>query len=260
MAKSKFKAAILTAALVAAFPAHADWSNKADAWTKGLRLEYGQGQCQQNRGGKGSWWNDHYPEFLDLNDGCRQLGISARPWKWRGYDVGWRVAYVNFGRVRINSVMAYRDDEQLSNPSGEHCVWGNGSVEAEAGHGCLMRVNGGGQAQGFTFGGLMEKKVWRDLTLGGEAGAFFYHNHFTIRQTAYPDESTTPDWWWFKWDLARGPNATVYLGANARYGWLTVSVRTYAKIVAHDRKAYKQSGVTNGEAWQVNVGISIPLR
>jgi hypothetical protein len=255
MAKRKFRGFARTVFLIALFLAYYT-PVKASGLTEGLRLELQAGQCQQNRGGKGSWWNDHYPEFLDLNDGCRQVGLSARPWQWRGYDVGWRVAYVNLGAVRINSVMAYRDDEQLSNPDGSSCTWG--TPGPHEGRGCLMRVNGGGRARGFSFGGLIERQI-SDFVVGAEAGLFVYHNHFTVRITAHPDESQTPDWWWMKWDLARGPNATPYLGANVRYGWLTASVRSYAKIVAHNRDAWKQSGVTNGEAWQVNLGLSIPL-
>lgn len=225
------------------------WS---EARAEGLRFELGAGQCQQNRGGKGSWWNDHYRTFIDLNDRCYQVGFSATPWKWRGNDLGVRFAYVDFGRVRINSEMAARDEDQFSNPDGSHCNWSNGS-------GCLINVKGDGHPRGFSAGGIIERKVG-DFMLGAEAGMFAYYNRFTVKVSAYPDPSATPDWsWYHDWDLARGWNATPYLGANVRYGWLTASVRTYAKIVAHNREQGGSSGVTNGEAWQVMVGLSLPV-
>lgn len=219
---------------------------------EGLRLELGRGQCEQNRGGKGSWWNDHYRTFIDLNDGCQQIGFSATPWKWRGNDLGVRFAYVDLGRVRINSEMAARDEDQLSNPDGSACDWSNGS-------GCLINVKGDGHPRGFTAGAILERKVG-PAVLGVEGGLFAYYNRFRVVVTAYPDPSATPNWsWYHDWDLARGWNATPYLGANLRLGWLTASVRTYAKVVAHSREENGSSGVTNGESWQFNLGLSIPV-
>jgi hypothetical protein len=228
-----------------------------------LRLEMGRGQCQQSLGGKGSWWNDHYRTFIDLNDSCYQVGISAAPWTWRGYDLGLRLAYVDLGRVRINSEMAARDDDQLSNPDGSHCDW------KAWGKGCLISVKGGGHPRGFTLGPIAERKMF-GAVVGAETGLFAYYNHFTVNVSAYPDPSQTPDWWWYKqWDLARGWNFTPYVGFNVRTDKLKIphlpdmdlmlSVRTYAKVVASSREKNGSSGVTNGEAIQVNLALSVPL-
>lgn len=254
MAKNKFKAIIGIIFAAAVF-----FAFYSPVKAEGLRLELGQGQCQQNRGGKGSWWNDRYRTFLDLNDKCYQVGLSTTPWRWRGNDVGIRFAYVDLGRVRINSNMAARDDDQLSNPSGKHCNWSKG------GKGCLINVSGGGHPRGFSAGAVIERDVG-GMMLGAEAGGFVYYNHFTVAVTAYPDASKTPGWWWYRqWDLARGWQVSPYLGANVRYGYLYASARVYSKIVASCRedgcKTFNggSSGVTNGEAWQINVGLSIPL-
>jgi hypothetical protein len=226
---------------------------------EGLRFEVGYGHCESQRGGRGSWWNDHYETNLDLNDRCGQMGISATPWQWRGYDLGWRLAYVDFGRISINSVMAARDEDQLSNPDGSACDWGNG------GRGCLIRVKGGGHATGISFGGVAERDLGA-LVLGAEGGLFAYYNHFTVAVTAHPDPSVTPDWWWYRqWDLARGWQLTPYAGASVRYDVFYVAARVYARMVSACREDGCEtfnggsSGVTNGAAWQVTAGMSIPF-
>lgn len=240
--RSALGAVILIAAMLA-----------IDAQAEGLRVELGAGQCQQARAGKGSWWNDHYATRLDLVDDCHQLGLSATPWQWKGADIGWRFAYVNLGRTKIDSVMAYRDDEQFSNPDGTGCDWLN------EGRGCLIDVMGGGRARGFSLGAIAERS-FGGLTVGVEGGGFVYYNHFTVYVDSHPNGQTPAGHWLpARWDMARGWVGTTYLGANLRYGWLTAAVRTYAKITAHQSGCPGCSGVTNGEAWQVNVGLSIPV-
>lgn len=213
--------------------------------TEGLRFEALGGACKQTRDDKGVWWNDAYETNVDLSTGCYQLGVSQTPWKWRGLDLGWRVAYVNFGAISTNSVMAARDEDQPHNPDGSDC---DKSTVAN----CVIRTIGGGTAQGVSFGGVAEKALV-DLTLGAEAGLFLYHNHFTL-DIYWQDGSYMQ-----RWDHARGWLLHPYLGLNLRHKWLVASVRQYTKLTAHKSDCGGCSGIANGPAWQVSLGLSVPL-
>lgn len=213
--------------------------------TQALRFEAIGGECKQTRDDKGVWWNDHYQTNVDLTAACYQLGVSKTPWTWKGLDLGWRLAYVNLGPIKTDSVMAARDDEQRMNPDGKSC-------DFNSWRGCLWRTVGGGRARGFSFGGVAEKKL-DGFVFGAEAGALLYYNHFTI-DIYWQDGS-----YFQKWDMARGWLLTPYWGANLRYDWLFVAVRQYTKVTAHKSDCGGCSGIANGPAWQVNAGVSIPM-
>lgn len=217
--------------------------------TEGLRFEALGGQCKQTRDDRGVWWNDHYATNVDLTAACYQLGVSQTPWKWRGLDLGWRLAYVNLGPIKTDSVMASRDDEQMG-----PIMDGKTNCWRPSGNGCLWRTIGGGRARGVSFGGVAEKKV-NGFVYGAEAGLFAYHNHFTIDIYWHPSGDHFE-----KWDRARGWLVHPYWGLNLRRDWLFVAVRQYTKLTAHKSGCQGGcSGVANGPAWQVNAGISIPL-
>jgi len=212
-----------------------------------LRFEALGGTCDQTRDDKGIWWNDHYETNVDLSTRCYQLGVSKTPWAWKGLDLGWRAAYVNLGKIKTNSVMAARDEDQfVAQPDGSNCDWATS-------HGCAMRTIGGGTAQGLSFGGVIEKPIHR-FVLGAEAGGFFYYNHFTVDILSYPDGAFVTHW-----DHAKGWLLTPYWGLNLRHKWLMLAVRHYQKVTAHKSGCGGCSGIANGEAWQVTAGVSIPL-
>lgn len=226
------------------------------------RIEVLGGACNQTRSEKGSWWNDHYPTSIDLSTSCSQIGVSATPWKLLAFgtpwDAGWRLAYVNLGRITTDSVMALRDDEQFANPSGAHCDHATNS-------GCLIRTVGGGTAQGISAGLLMERDLAgfqfarpqrNGIVFGVEGGLFVYHNRFTIDITRYPDPGGAPA---IHWDEAEGWLATTYVGANLRFLQLMVSARAYQRVTAHAVGCGGCSGITKGPAYQVVAGFSIPF-
>lgn len=244
--------AILAAALVAGVVGGA----RAES-----RFEVMGGHCEQNRTAEGSWWNSHYETNLDLSTACYQLGISNTPWAWRGTSFGWRVAYVDLGRISTNSVMAIRDEDQFQNPSGANCNLATGA-------GCLIRTVGGGTARGISFGLLVERDRGGPV-LGAEAGLFVYHNRFAIHITNYPDPSVstaamvnqdhvTTNGRETDWDRADGWLATPYIGVNLRYQWFMVAARRYSSIMAKG-ECGGCSGVTKHDAFQINAGISIPF-
>ena len=225
-----------------------------------LRLEALGGRCEQNRTEEGSWWNDHYETNLQLRTGCYQLGISAAPWTWRGNSFGWRLAYVDFGSISTNSVMALRDEDQFKYPDGSRC-------NTTTGEDCLIRTVGGGRAQGISLGLIVERAMrgryfatQDHVTIGAEAGLFVYYNHWTVEVTAHPDPSVSlmGDFVPMRWDQARGWLVTPYAGVNLRYHWLLVSMRTYASIMAQGKCDYC-AGVTKHHAFQFNAGISVPF-
>jgi hypothetical protein len=212
------------------------------------RLEALGGVCDQTRSDKGSWWNDHYETSIDLTTRCYQIGVSDRPWTVATYPAGWRIAYVNLGRITTDSVMAARDEDQFSNPSGAHC---NPSTNA----GCLIRTVGGGTAYGLSAGLLLEDKLDEQATAGIEAGLLVYHNEFKIAMYRQPGGEP-----YARWNEAEGWLATPYIGANLRYGWLLLSGRMYQRITAHKVGCVGGcSGITKGPALQVNAGVSIPF-
>ena len=221
--------------------------SSVSAHAAGIRFELGAGNCEYGLSEKGSWWNDAYETNIDRNGTCYQIGLSQAPWKWGKYDLGWRAAYVRFPKLTTNSVMAARDDEQFQHPNGSEC-------DPATFKGCTIRTTGGGRAQGVSLGGLIERR-YGPTTLGAEAGMFVYHNEFDIRITPGNGEKFAP----YVWDLAEGWLATPYLGATLNYGYLFVSGRAYQGIKAHG-ECGGCSGITQGTAWQWNVGVSVPLK
>jgi len=211
------------------------------------RVELLGGTCEQTRSDKGSWWNDHYPTSIDLTTRCYQIGMSDRPWKLGTWPAGWRVAYVDLGRITTDSVMAARDEDQFSNPSGSDC-------DRSTNSGCLIRTVGGGTAYGISAGLLVEERI-AQATLGLESGLFVYHNEFDIDISRYPGGEP-----YARWNMAEGWLATLYIGANLRHGWLLLSGRMYQRVTAHKVGCVGGcSGVTKGPALQVSAGISIPF-
>lgn len=216
--------------------------------TEGLRFEALGGQCKQTRDNLGVWWNGRYETNIDLTTACYQIGVSKTPWRWRELDLGWRVAYVNFGPIKTNSVMASRDDEQEKLTLDGLTCW------RPSGNGCLWRTIGGGRAKGFSFGGVAEKKLG-GFVYGAEAGLFLYHNQFKIDIYWEPSGDRFE-----QWNRAKGWLIHPYWGVNLKYDWLYFAVRQYTKLTAHKSGCQGGcSGVANGPAWQINAGVSIPL-
>jgi hypothetical protein len=217
-----------------------------------LRFEAQGGICEQTRDSMGVWWNGHYPTQIDVTDACLQVGVSQTPWKLGNYRLGWRAAYVNLGRVEFDNTFAMRDDEQFNNPTGADCDPLDGMK------GCVGRGIAGGATYGVTLGAVGERDFGK-LTLGAEAGAFYYYSEFNVTVYNVPQNGDAPFGGPYSLQFA-GWALTPYAGLQARYGIFTLSSRVYAKVVAHEPGCGGCSGITNGPAWSVMGGVSIPLK
>jgi len=228
------------------------------------RMEILAGTCKLSRSSEGSWWNDNYPTNIDLKSACGQIGWSDTPWKWRSWNAGYRVAYVNLGGYSTDSIMAVRDEDQFNNPPIDGSLCNHAT-----GENCIMRTVGGGRTYGLTLGGVIEEDLAgfnmpaqprSAFVLGYEAGLFLYHSYFAIDITPYPDPNApVPYHESPHWDYARGWRISPYVGANIRYHWFILSGRAYSKITAHKMDCKGCSGVTDGPAYQVTAGFSIPF-
>lgn len=228
------KRTILAAALALAF-------SGADA--ADLRFEVLGGQCELTRDDNGVWHNTHYQTNVNLRDTCFQLGASATPWKLGAYNIGWRAAYVDFGRITTDSVMAARDEDQPHNPDGKSC-------DRATMENCLIRTIGGGHARGVSLGGVAER-AFGPVTIGAELGALVYYNNFTVAIHHWPANEYV-----YTWDLARGWMATPYAGATLQAGAFIAAARVYTKVTAHQSGCGGCSGIANGPAYQFTAGVT----
>jgi hypothetical protein len=213
-----------------------------------MRFEAALGTCSQSASDRGSWWNDHYETHIGLTNACAQIGVSQLRWDFGAARAGWRVAYVDLGRVESNTVFAMRDADQFDNPSGYDC---NPATMQD----CVGRGTGRSNPRGVTFGLLAERTFGR-WNLGAEFGAYAYHNYFTVDIEPAIDGDT---WGPYHWDSARGWLATPYIGASAQYRRLFVSTRAYHRVTAHQAGCGGCSGITKGPALQLTVGVQVPL-
>ena len=212
-----------------------------------LRLEAQAGVCEHGLAANGIWHNDSMPTDIDLRSTCWSFGVSQAPWKYRGFDLGWRLAYVDLGRYKADNVFAMRDDEQFTGVTGDDC-------EADSGKGCLGRGRISGRTRGVSIGALAEWPV-SVVTLGLETGVYAYYNRFTVTISAHPDASkfqpVTVTWG----DI----HATPYLGTTARYKYLFATARIYGHVRAGEHNCGGCSGITHGPAWQLTAGIQVPF-
>ena len=208
-----------------------------------LRLEAQGGICEHGLAANGIWHNDAYPEQIDLRSPCWQLSLSQAPWRYGNWSLGWRLAYVELGRYKADTVFPMRDDEAHIGIKGDDC-------RPETRHGCLGRGRINGRTRGGSIGALAERAVG-SFTLGIEGGAYVYYNYFMVTITAYPDES--------RFDSAKAKwgdiHATPYLGITARYKYLFSTIRGYGHVRAGEHNCSGCSGITHGPAYQATIGI-----
>jgi hypothetical protein len=217
------------------------------AHSEPLRLEAQAGVCKHGIADKGTWWNTDYPTNTDAESGCFQVGASQIVSEWRSYKLGWRAAYVDFGRVSADNVFTMHDSEQFIGVTGAEC-------DAVTLRGCLGRGIISQKTRGVSVGGLIERDMggW---VLGGEAGGYVYYSRFRVAVLPQPagawNGPLSADW--------AGWNFTPYIGATVTRGMLFVSVRSYLTIRASE-SCTGCTGISSGLSYQAMVGLQVPLQ
>ena len=209
-----------------------------------LRLEAQVGQCQYGLAPDGIWWTDLYPTNIDRRTTCYQLGVSQAPWHYKGFDLGWRLAYVNLGKLTADNQFTYLEP-QYPGASGEDC-------DAKTLEGCRGRGSITQKTRGITLGPLIEKS-WGDLTLGVEGGVYYYYSVFEVNVSSYPDPGVVSPMQ-AKWGSRR---LTGYYGATARYGYLFATGRVYSNVKAVEEHCSECMGITLWNTWQATVGVQV---
>ena len=212
-----------------------------------LRLEALAGQCKQQEIGNGIWYQEQYPHHLDFSSGCASLGLSVLTASRGPWFFGWRLAYVDLGKMRVDSVFTYRDDENRQVYDGSGC-------DKSTFSGCLGRGRGEQQTRGLSAGFITERAVG-PVVLGADVGLFLYDGRFHI-SIAGQGSHDKVDFMQFAWG---GYRVTPYLGLTARYGDFLLTARRYNQVSAQEPNCNGCSGFANGHATQFNAGISIPL-
>lgn len=224
----------------------------ASAPAEPLRLEAQAGICKHGIADKGTWWNTDYPTNIDAESGCFSLGVSQITHEWRGYKLGWRASYLDFGRVSADNVFAMHDSEQFAGVTGADC-------NPDTLHGCIGRGVMSQRTRGVTLGGLAERS-FSGWTLGGEAGGYVYYSRFKV--DVAPVETAgawnRPASWpagGFDW---AGWNFTPYVGVTAARGMFFATLRSYLTIRASE-SCTGCTGITSGLSYQAIVGLQVPL-
>jgi hypothetical protein len=219
-----------------------------------LRLEAQVGQCEHGRAADGVWWSSYYPHQFDLRSSCWQLGASRLTGNWRGHNYGWRIAYVELGRVKTDATFTFIEP-QYPGETGETC-------DPATYVGCLGRGQMRQRTRGLTAGGLLERQ-FAGWELGVEGGLYFYYSRFDALVTSVPDGSKLPPHHHYYGDWLMTP----YLGLTARRGILFATARVYGVVEAHEhgkgasgRDCFGCTGITDGPAYQATVGIQISFK
>ena len=213
------------------------------AQAEGWRLEALGGRCNQTLTGDGVWWNSAYPNNAETATTCFQIGVSRIETTYRSWDIGWRMAYVDFGTLRWKASYPLLDSEQHTvNPSGENC-------NRTTYQGCVGKGDHKQTTKGVSLGMIGEHN-FGPFRLGGDVGMYVYRSRFSARIGIDQDGGA------FEFD---GLGISPYLGLTGRYGWLMVTGRYYNEIKAHQSGCGDCSGVTNGPATQFLAGFSIPF-
>lgn len=229
---------------IRALPARAA---EPDSMPSPIRLEAVVGSCKQGIAKNGTWWSNDYPTSIDSATGCYQLGASQITGAWRGWDLGWRAGWLDFGAVSANNVFAMRDDEQFNG------VMNGAGCDPRTFHRCVGRGVMSQDVKGVMVGALAEHDVgaW---TLGLDAGGYAYHSRFKVTIVPHWRSRFRP--FSVDWD---GLNVTPYLGVTAARGYFFATARTFWTIRASESCGHC-TGMTSGAAYQIAAGIQVPLR
>jgi len=210
-----------------------------------LRVEALAGQCKQSKIGNGIWYQEQYPHQLDFSSSCANLGLSVLTASRGPWSFGWRLAYVDLGKMRFDSIFTMRDDEQHQLHEGSNC-------DPSTMSGCLGHGRGEQRARGMSAG-LLAERIVGPLVLGADLGLFLYEGRFRVSIDGQ-GASSNVGLHQFDW---RGYRATPYIGLTARYGDLMLMARRYSQVSAQEPNCNGCSGFANGHATQISIGISV---
>ena len=210
----------------------------------GLRLEVGTGLSQHAKRRDGLWYQSEYPNEHNLRVAAGQIGVSWFPSDWFPPDsrwhMGWRVAYVSLG-TSSGSAIALEDEQDRG--KGLPC-----DSQTRRGD-CLARFDQQTSVRGLSLGPVFERALG-SIVASVEGGAYLgyskVHAHRTsITSPEQADVDIVTQWvptpWW-------------YLGAGARYRYVTLDGRMYQNLSA--------SGGFQGPryAYTLMLGLSIPFK
>jgi hypothetical protein len=208
-----------------------------------LRLEAQVGVCEHGQAGRGIWWNDAYPTNIDLQSTCWQLGLSRIEREYRWGNLGWRAAYVDLGRYHADNQFAMRDDQQTTTFNPADCQPDMTN--------CVGRGKINGRTRGVSLTALSEQR-WGQMNFGLEAGALVYYNRFDVTVVPVtPGDFQSVSYAWGSWLI------TPVVGFTANYKYLFATLRTYFDVKAHENGIAGASGITDGPAWQMTIGIQV---
>jgi hypothetical protein len=222
-----------------------------------IRFEAQVGQCEHGRAADGVWWSSYYVHQFDLRSTCWQLSASRAVGTWRGNHYGWRLGYVDLGRIKARANFTYIEP-QYPGENGAGCKFASTKDPA----GCLGTGHMRQHTRGLTVGGFAERPV-AGWTLGIEGGAYFYYSRFESTVVSIPDASQIPAYTHVYGDWL----ATPYVGLTARRGIFFATGRVYSIIEAHEHgnnvhgtDCFGCSGMTDNHAWQITAGVQIPFK
>lgn len=217
--------------------------------SEGVRLEGAAGHCRHRLAPDASWsyreWGN-YQTSMELNPACYQIGLSYLPLELYGVKFGIRGAFVNLGRVTADNTFPTDEKEYFRAKETRT------AVQSDTG-----RFQGYGTSKGFTLGLAAERRRY-GLDFGAEAGIALLRNTWHVNLPGFG--SAVLNGCRDDWACADCLNGTWYVGVNARYQYLFVSIRRYANV--HASQAGRNPlfvGPTDGPVTQITAGISFPL-
>lgn len=214
-----------------------------------FRFEAGVGHCRHQLAPDASWsyreWGN-YETKMNINPICYQVGVSYLPVEFDGVKVGFRASLVDLGRITANN--SYPVNEQAYFLAKDTRT----AVQSDTG-----RFTGSGSSRGLTLG-LAAETQKSGLNIGAEVGLALLRNTWRVNFPNFGAANVTgcrTDW-----ACADGNQITPYIGVNARWKYLFVSIRQYTSVHASQSEANPLFiGPTAGSVTQMTIGASVPL-
>lgn len=221
-----------------------------------LRLELGAGVAQSRLAPEGSWWYAGFATHTELRTRAFSVGGSWLPLARGPYRLGLRAGYSDLGTVKASNEFPIFEDgssrDARVNPTCDRATLA----------GCTGKFQGRGPTKGWSFGPVIERD-FRGVTLGAEAGVFYYRAKWVATEFRAVDEHgefVPGNFANLRWDELNKPHATWYIGATARWKLFFVQARRYALVHAADTERGKDFiGMTSGPLWSLMAGVAIAL-
>lgn len=219
----------------------------ANVRAEGIRLEAAGGTCRHQLAPDASWsyreWGN-YETKMELKPACYQVGLLWLPYQFDEIKWGGRISYVELGTITADNT--YPVDEP---------AYFRAKDTRTAVQSATARFHGDGRSKGFTIGLAAETRAL-GLDWGAEVGLAFLRSTWHVD---WPDGRVVgrcrSDW-----ACADGNQITPYIGVNARWKYLFISIRQYTSVHASQSDANPLFiGPTSGSVVQATAGISVPI-